>query len=308
MPAFTTVNYTDGNYDEARLAEYECRSSVAASIASTAIVPAGPIRSIYSQKRNETIETALTLAQAKTLCLRARADFPRDLANRRSLSDEQIFWLYKLANEQMDREAGIVPASPAPAATGLDISAIRTLFVGAARNLRTPRITLTLNGDLPGTSPDAEPIVLRIAGPTSRYSGEILILGKSDSYDPDTRQPYYGRITNDGAFIASATGSRLATLPAFLARFAASPATVAGLCGRLTGKCCLCSRPLSDARSTAVGYGATCAESWSLPYGQIETDLASGSVRPRTTRRRTSLSADAIAELAAEGRIVTRGE
>lgn len=34
------------------------------------------------------------------------------------------------------------------------------------------------------------------------------------------------------------------------------------------GACCYCNLPLDDPRSKAVGYGATCAKRWGLPWGR----------------------------------------
>jgi hypothetical protein len=55
-----------------------------------------------------------------------------------------------------------------------------------------------------------------------------------------------------------------AGLVALLERFAKEPAKVASEFGRATGRCCFCNAALTDARSTAVGFGPVCAETWSL--------------------------------------------
>src|SRR4051794_7329117 len=48
------------------------------------------------------------------------------------------------------------------------------------------------------------------------------------------------------------------------------PAGFAREHGRLTGRCCFCNQALCDERSTAAGYGETCARHFSLPWGEKE--------------------------------------
>ena len=36
--------------------------------------------------------------------------------------------------------------------------------------------------------------------------------------------------------------------------------------GKLTGCCCFCNRPLTDARSTEVGYGEICSKKFGVRY------------------------------------------
>lgn len=85
---------------------------------------------------------------------------------------------------------------------------------------------------------------------------------------------WFGRIATDGTWtpnnrVDSQTGmtARLADAECTLKKLAADPEGVASAYGRGTGSCCFCSRPLDDARSTAVGYGPVCAENFSLSWG-----------------------------------------
>jgi hypothetical protein len=54
---------------------------------------------------------------------------------------------------------------------------------------------------------------------------------------------------------------------AALASLAADPAAACSAYGHLTGACCFCRLPLTDARSVAVGYGPICAGNFGLPWG-----------------------------------------
>lgn len=39
-------------------------------------------------------------------------------------------------------------------------------------------------------------------------------------------------------------------------------------CSKYMSRCCYCGLPLEDVRSKLVGYGATCATRWGLPWGE----------------------------------------
>lgn len=47
----------------------------------------------------------------------------------------------------------------------------------------------------------------------------------------------------------------------------ADPSGAAAEYGRTSGVCCYCGKELTDGRSKSVGYGATCAKSYRLPWG-----------------------------------------
>jgi hypothetical protein len=54
-----------------------------------------------------------------------------------------------------------------------------------------------------------------------------------------------------------------------LRQLARHPAETAAKHGQLTGKCCFCNTALTDEKSTAVGYGPTCAKHYHLPWGKV---------------------------------------
>lgn len=73
---------------------------------------------------------------------------------------------------------------------------------------------------------------------------------------------YYGRIEGQGA-----TTVRDEAILAALDAFEANPAEVARLYGIQSGCCCFCSKELTNAESTSVGYGPTCAARFGMPWG-----------------------------------------
>ncbi len=62
-----------------------------------------------------------------------------------------------------------------------------------------------------------------------------------------------------------------------LVEFIESPSTVAARYGRLTGRCCFCSKELTDERSVSAGYGPVCAIKFGLEWGARGGGLSSGS-------------------------------
>ena len=175
-------------------------------------------------------------------------DFALDLVrkyNRYGLSNDQLTWVHILA---------VKASAPAPAPVALDgdIAAIYELFTRAAESLKFPKVRLrTADGDDVALSLNAKKGVLNVTD-GRRFGSNI----------------WYGKITPDG-FVKSprVSASALAPVIDLLAKFAADPEGVAAEYGRLTGNCSFCNLTLSDARSTAVGYGPTCAKKYGLAWG-----------------------------------------
>lgn len=103
-------------------------------------------------------------------------------------------------------------------------------------------------------------LVCKIAGPTSKYAGQIMI---SDG-GPFGAAMFFGRIQENGEFLPT----QKATQPVIdlIKEFSADPEVVAANYGRLTGSCCFCKKTLDDDRSKAVGYGPICAKRFNLPW------------------------------------------
>ena len=90
-------------------------------------------------------------------------------------------------------------------------------------------------------------------------------MGISEDARWPARGAWLARINQSGEL--TGPGRRWLALVELLRHLAEDPAKAAGEAGRLTGSCCFCGLALTDARSTGVGYGPTCAEKWQLPWG-----------------------------------------
>ena len=131
------------------------------------------------------------------------------------------------------------------------------LFERAGSRIKYPKININLAGTA---------LVLSMAGPTASVPGSINVKGpKAHSFDQDA--PWFGRILRDGTFKPSRTAPT--GLDKSLLMLAADPAGVAASHGHTTGNCCFCNKGLTDERSKQVGYGATCAKNYNLPYPKM---------------------------------------
>lgn len=179
------------------------------------------------------------------------AEFARSLldqlARRGSLSDKQMPYLAQLAA----RATGAEPARPTVKVG--DMAGLIALLRRAGEHLKFPKIRLQTE--------DGRPVSLAIAGPQSRQPGTITVTDGG----PFGANTFYGRVTPAGEWQPRDAGD--ASVTALLTAMSAAPAETAAAYGKLTGNCCFCARKLSDERSTSVGYGATCAEHYSLPWG-----------------------------------------
>lgn len=171
--------------------------------------------------------------------------FNQATTGNRRLSDKQWFWVDRLAKRA---------AEPPRAEDIVETDSIKQLFDRAAKNLKFPAIVL----GLPGNSGE---IRVSLASETSRNAGALYIKRNGE---------YLGKVDAQGAVrLLRETPHYLATaVTETISRFAATPAEVAAEHGKLTGRCFACNLPLTDERSTAVGYGKTCAANWGLPWGK----------------------------------------
>jgi hypothetical protein len=107
---------------------------------------------------------------------------------------------------------------------------------------------------------------VKLAGPASRYCGELLVTG--EERQADGRRAWLGRVDRDGRYHAGRAASGCTgAIAGALRAFAEDPAGVASAYGREFGRCCFCSRELTDPRSVTVGYGPDCADRYALPWG-----------------------------------------
>jgi hypothetical protein len=156
-------------------------------------------------------------------------------------------------------------AANAPAASVGELAGVMALFERARAHLQHPAVVLNF---------DRNNLRLTVASPTARVPGSLNVLSDTGMFAG--RRIFYGRVLADGTFqpAASTRPEMREGIVALLRQFAANPAEVAGAHGRLNGRCCFCRLPLSDPRSTAVGYGEVCAGHYGLPWGGRPAEFA----------------------------------
>jgi len=201
-------------------------------------------------------------------------DFASSLCRQtRPLSDRQMYWVNRLIAQQQQRTA-----APTVSTQVGNLSGVMALFERARQHLQHPAIVLQID---PHTA-----VRLTVAGPAARVPGSLNVTSV-DHNGP--RRAWFGRVV-DGNWQPSASCTNADAIAARLVALAADPATVAAEYGHLHGSCCFCMRPLSDARSTTVGYGPICAGHYGLPWGEEAAtpapDAPAVAPRPRVRRRR----------------------
>jgi hypothetical protein len=159
------------------------------------------------------------------------------------------------------------PAPVVPTNNIGELGGVMALFDRARAHLQRPAVVL----DAPGVT---HPIRVTVAGVNTNYPGHLYVL--SENPNRTGRRGYFGRVDPQGNYHPSryVTAEVTASIVARLHLFAENPAQVASEYGRLHGRCCFCRLPLTDARSTAVGYGAICAGHYGLPWGERPTEFA----------------------------------
>lgn len=218
-------------------------------------------------------DTIQRLEQALPQVPPFRQDFARSLvsqAQRKALSEKQMFWVNKLLNEAL-----APPPAALPTAQIGDLSGIKALFDRARAHLKFPAVTLNVPA-VAGLS-----IRINVAGPTAKFPGTLNVCN-SERDERTGRRDWYGRVKLDGSYEPGLKASEIASaVTARLVEFASNPARVAAEYGKLNGVCCFCGlvlgpRPGSTKasatalKSLAVGYGKTCADNFGLPWGEID--------------------------------------
>lgn len=163
---------------------------------------------------------------------------------------KQLFWLEKLATR-----CTTGGADPTTIETVGDLAGVYGLFTTAKAHLKHPAIVLGYK-----RGHETRELRITVAGERASKPGSLNVADDAD-------RTWFGRIHQDGTFEHSRKSPPPSGLSQVLSAFAAEPAKVAAEHGHLTGKCCFCNRALTDERSTAVGYGATCAEHYGMPWG-----------------------------------------
>ncbi len=182
----------------------------------------------------------------------------------------------KLSDKQMDLIRSLIARATTPPdrRETIDIGhlgGVVQLFDKAKKHLKFPAIVLNIGSDDDGT-----PYLVRLypAGEQASVPGAINVTEYDDA-KAKYEQLWYGRILRNGKFEISPkvqrdenAKSNVEFAVEQLKAFADDPVGVAAAHGQLTGRCCFCHLPLRDERSTAVGYGPTCAGNWELPWGK----------------------------------------
>lgn len=180
----------------------------------------------------------MTLSALHTALLAEGSDFARSLADSITrygrLSDKQMYWAMRLT-------------APKAAADTLDFTKVVAL-VDRARSKGAKRIALNFG-----------PIEVKFASGGKNAGGLWVTDGL-----PFGQNRLYGSVAA-GATALVLRREAGAVIEA-LRLVADDPQAAAIRHGRVTGCCCFCSRPLTDAGSVQHGYGPVCAEKYGLPW------------------------------------------
>jgi len=182
---------------------------------------------------------------------------------------------YQGRNKYGDQLWSVVKAAPAPQAAVGDLGGVLALFAKAKTHLKRPAILLSV--------PEADTSIrLTIAGERAKVPGSLTVTTGEYTTTNDYGEParaWLGRVTVEGVYQPSREANgRTDAIVRRLGELARDPAKVAAEHGKLTGRCCFCNRALSDERSTAVGYGQTCAEHYGVAWGSKPATFAGEAV------------------------------
>jgi hypothetical protein len=172
----------------------------------------------------------------------------------KGLTLKQSFWFGKMAGKHGGKPQE--EAAPVPAPIVGQFEGVYTLFAKAKEHLKFPKINLKLA--------DGSSVVLSMAGPKSKKPGVINVTNGGKFKAPGSK--WYGRVNTDGSMETPGSHApEFEEVKAVLKSLAAEPAKVAAEHGKLSGHCCFCNHKLTDKdKSTAVGYGPTCAKNFGL--------------------------------------------
>jgi hypothetical protein len=211
--------------------------------------------------KGRSVTTSLTDTEALALCkVHPTSHFAHDLAAKSTLSHDQLVWVHILAYE-------VIQPQPVDGIEVGSLDALVELFQTARQHLKYPKIRLRIGARL---------LLLK------EKAGVIQVLAEDETAWNDKWQAYlpvfYGKV-QDGKYIPSRV-TQLDGIVPMLQRMGVSPAQTAAEFGRLTGRCCFCGRHLEDERSTAAGFGQTCAkhyglnDQWKAAAGLLKTAAA----------------------------------
>lgn len=201
-------------------------------------------------KNGQQVSTEMTMEQVAEELGKLTGDFPSSLIGQRTAgrpwSPAQQYWAVKLVNDALGKPQDEVSLG------GDSYEGVLALFTTAkASGLQRPKLHFRL--------PGGKEITLSVAGAKAKVPGSINVVHGS-------RKEWAGRITREGVF--QPKGQTPQFMVDFLKEMATDPIATAAKYGKLAGVCCFCHHPLTDERSTSVGYGPVCAKNWGLPWGE----------------------------------------
>jgi len=194
------------------------------------------MNTVTNWKTGEHIERRMGDHEAAEICAKLDGDFPQSLAKKfPAISDCQIFWLHKYANDSLDPPKGVQLPEGA-------YRKLKSLFEKAATSLQYPKLRFV--------TPEG---TIRI----TNFRGLRVRCGDRPC----------GKITEQDVFDHTPTCPE--GVKETVKLIGKSPILMAIAFGRKIGHCCFCGLELTDARSTSMGYGPICADRWCLPWGEI---------------------------------------
>jgi hypothetical protein len=169
----------------------------------------------------------------------------------KGLSEKQWYWVKKLG----EKPKPTVDTTPKPHAT-FAVGELVEMFNVAAMKLKHPGFVMAVSDD-DGVVGEVK---ISRSGIGAKYPGTIWMNVH------DTSMAY---MKPDGEFFFTkrVPDNLKDPLEDLMYALTEKPQQTVSSHGHKTGKCCFCNSPLTDEKSTAAGFGPTCAKNWNLPWG-----------------------------------------
>ena len=208
-------------------------------------------------KTNEQFTDERTDGEIANVLMEIGTDFARSLASQsQRWSEKQRAWAYKLVREHEAPKAS-TQSDPLANAT-IDASAIIALFAMASNHIKYPAIDFYT---------ERTGVVQFKRVNSGANEGCVNITNGLRYQDPERQ--FYGRVQTDGTLkLGWGMSDSAIAIRDLIDAFAKNPSGVVAAHGKSKGACVICGNALTDDRSTAAGYGPTCAKNWGLPWGQ----------------------------------------
>lgn len=219
------------------------------------------------------VEVMVKNAMWNNFCAKLSAEFNQEgkIPGARAI---EIVW--EIEQKSKDREAAR-QAERDRIAIAIDYTPIHKMF-DAARSNGLKRMMYR-----------AEGFVMTPASPTGNNAGAIYIKREGGEY--------LGKVANGKLFPSrSFTGEDKSKLE----EIARNPLEAAKAYGKLTGRCCMCGKGLTDHVSIALGIGPICAERWgfmgsdAMPADEAKAIRKEGRARQNKIIRDAAIEAGAI--------------